>query len=227
MRPAFKFDAHPAPSAAAPAPAGIFELPIERTGRWNVPLREVGVRPYPFPFTAAFSLANENTFARADQFEALHTFVCGRGASPFGDGLGLEITDSLPAGGSGNDGCQGMTERRARELCEAGWFDQIYCPSGSGEDAERLLEALPADIRPTTLIGSVPAASRRRLVALGVEYHSDDDDIEEDKFGDHWDHKIAERFHMAAGAYDWRAALTETADAPQSAKIDAMVARMN
>ncbi len=56
---------------------------------------EVYVRPYPFPFIAAFALSNDCDSCSMEAFEDWHAFVNGRASTPYGEGLGLEIGDSF------------------------------------------------------------------------------------------------------------------------------------
>ncbi len=182
---------------------------IEATGRWNVPSREVGVRPFPFPFAAGFALANENTYASAALFEDVHGFVSGRGATPYGDGLGLEVGDSLAVDPGGEPrlsaGAEGGDEAaRLERLAEAGWLDGLFCPDAAARPAlARALALWPRAWRPSVFLGSTDAADRAALAEAGVRFFGDDGLIEIDKFGDHLDYRTIERFALAAREYDW------------------------
>jgi hypothetical protein len=55
----------------------------------------VSVRPYPFPYRAAFALNNDVDSMSREAFEDWHGFVSGRGPTAYGSGLGLEVGDSF------------------------------------------------------------------------------------------------------------------------------------
>jgi hypothetical protein len=55
----------------------------------------VSVRPYPFPFRAAFALNNDVDSMSREAFEDWHGHVSGRGPTAYGPGLGLEVGDSF------------------------------------------------------------------------------------------------------------------------------------
>ncbi len=184
-------------------------LRIEATGRWNVPSREVGVRPFPFPFVAGFALANENTYASAALFEEAHGYVSGRGVTSYGDGLGLEVGDSVAAGPDGAPrlaagGVVGADAARLEQLVETGWLDCLFCPDAAARPAlARALAPWPTASRPSVFLGSTSPAERAALAEAGARFFGDDGLIEIDKFGDHLDYRTIERFALAAREYDW------------------------
>jgi hypothetical protein len=208
-------------------------LSIDATGRWNVPLREVSLRPYPYPYFAAFALANENSYASKRQFEDVHGFINGRRTTEFGDGLGLEVGDSFAMGDDGSPrltlGGEDPAEvGRMEQLCRTGWLDSIYCPDPAPRAAfSRRLEQWPAQRRPSVVLGSVSAVERAALEASGVRYFGDDGRIEIDKFGDYHDHKIIERFQLAAREYDWRRWFEWAHGADPTADAKSLAACMN
>lgn len=53
------------------------------------------VRPIPFPYKAAIAISNDAEFMSAEFFEALMTFLNGKGKTPFGVGLGLPVSSSV------------------------------------------------------------------------------------------------------------------------------------
>jgi hypothetical protein len=53
------------------------------------------VRRWPYPFRAAISISNDIDFCEFDFFETLMRYLNTRRASPFGIGLGLEVTSSF------------------------------------------------------------------------------------------------------------------------------------
>jgi|GEM_PF-3828952 len=208
-------------------------LGIESTGRWNVPLREVGVRPFPFPYFAGFALANENTYADAGIFEDVHGFVSGRRPTQFGDGLGLEVGDSYAVGPDGSPRLTlGETnpgaEARLAQLAQHGWLDTLYCPGAARRVAlAEALERWPPERRPGVFLGSTSPSEKRALARADVRYFADDDLIEVDKFGDHHDHKIVERFRLAARDYDWRRWIESAPDAKPMVQAKSFARLMN
>jgi Macrocin-O-methyltransferase (TylF) len=70
-------------------------LKLAESGRILPPKDTVSVRPYPFPYRAAFTVNNDADSMRHNVFEDWHAFVSGRKTTAYGDGLGLEIGDSF------------------------------------------------------------------------------------------------------------------------------------
>lgn len=224
-------DAGPDPDAA---PLDLVnQLAMDATGRWPVSLRDVSLRPFPFPYAAGFALANENTFAEDDLFEDVHEFVCGDGATEFGDGLGLEIGDSAAIRDDGSIGLSVHPDSSKRDgrllaLIEAGWIDAAFCPDAA--HAPPLVAALAridCTTPPAVLLHAGDLASRSEFVAAGVRYFGDASLLESDKFGDHFEYKLIERFQLAAADYDWRqwAATWPLTSPPPSG--DMLASRMN
>jgi hypothetical protein len=221
----------PSPGGQAHGPAGagdplqLIQLaPIDASGRWNVSLRDVSLRPYPFPYAAGFALANEYSYATPEQFEAVHAFVNGRGPTPFGDGLGLEVGDSVPVPGEGDLDLG----PRLEQLAGAGWIDSLYAAGPT--TAASLASALahwPGDGRPTVYLGPTSLADRAVLSEVGVRFFSDDAWLEIDKFGDHHDHKVAERFQLAAADYDWGRWAGQAAGEDARADAKTLIGLMN
>jgi hypothetical protein len=185
------------------------DVPIEASGRWTVSLRDVSLRPYPFPYRAGFALANEYSYADTGLFEAVHAFLNGRSPTPLGDGLDMEVGDSLAVAEGGVTGPSAgpgdaWDTARLRALVDAGWIDSFYAsgPSAAAAVAARLAE-WPLESRPGVLLGPATASDRAELAAAGLRFFGDDAWLEVDKFGDHHDHKIAERFQLATDEYDW------------------------
>lgn len=130
---------------------------------------ELYVRPYPFPFVAAFALSNDCDSSSMEAFEDWHGFVNGRGPTSYGDGLGLEIGDSFwvwLCGAGGLALSLGTADEPVREpayvdriaeIGRAGWFDTLHSLGnwrqdyksfrhdlGTREQVERSLEMLAA-----------------------------------------------------------------------------------
>jgi hypothetical protein len=59
------------------------------------PKAGVLVRRYPFPYLAALTISNDTDRMRIDAFDDLHDYVNGTGDTPYGPGLGLEMSDSF------------------------------------------------------------------------------------------------------------------------------------
>jgi len=53
------------------------------------------VRRYPYPFRAALTISNDIDSTRLPSFDDFHDFVCGTGDTPYGEGLGLEVSNSF------------------------------------------------------------------------------------------------------------------------------------
>lgn len=59
------------------------------------PVAGVFLRRYPYPYKAAVTISNDTDRMRANAFDDLHDFVNGTGETPYGPGLGLEMSDSF------------------------------------------------------------------------------------------------------------------------------------
>ncbi len=70
-------------------------LPLDDSGAYPLDPVGVSVRPYPYPYRAAFTICNDLDSQRAVAFEAWHGYVNGRRTTDDGEGLGLEIGDSF------------------------------------------------------------------------------------------------------------------------------------
>lgn len=133
------------------------------------PASEVFVRPYPFPFRAALSLSNDCDSSTLEAFEDWHGYVNGRGTTPYGDGLDLEVGDSfwIWLGGTGGLALgsgyadepfkETAHHHRLVELGRAGWLDSLHSLGnwrqdyksfrhdlGTRDDVERALGILDA-----------------------------------------------------------------------------------
>lgn len=98
----------------------------------------ISVRRHPFPYRCAVAINNDTDSFRHRAFEALHAYVSGRGDTPFGPGLGLEMADSFWVWASGGelglyhappwrDGADPSPEHeRILELARAGWIDTLH-----------------------------------------------------------------------------------------------------
>lgn len=53
------------------------------------------LRAYPYPYRAAFTLSNDADLLAPAVFERTWRFLCGRGATPYGEGLGLALSNSF------------------------------------------------------------------------------------------------------------------------------------
>lgn len=78
------------------------------------PISGVLLRRYPFPFRAAVTISNDTDRMRIDAFDDLHDYVNGVDDTPYGPGLGLEMSDSFWL----------WSERRCLALFHATPFDQ-------------------------------------------------------------------------------------------------------
>lgn len=107
---------------------------------------DVRIRKYPFPYRAALAVSNDCDSCSIEIFEDWHGFVNGTGATPYGDGLGLEVGDSfwvfagrsfgLPLYTGFADGS--LTPwphaERIAELGRMGWFDTLHCFGNWNQD---------------------------------------------------------------------------------------------
>lgn len=110
---------------------------VEEAGMIDKP-DEIYIRPYPFPYIAAFSLSNDCDSSTIAAFEDWHGYVNGHAPTSYGDGLGLEIGDSfwvwagtvgglaLYQGYPGESLVATPYARRLAELGRAGWFDSLH-----------------------------------------------------------------------------------------------------
>ncbi|WP_417783509.1 hypothetical protein [Terasakiella pusilla] len=53
------------------------------------------VRRYPYPFRAAVTISNDIDSTKPTAFDDFHDFVCGEGETAYGQGLGLEVSNSF------------------------------------------------------------------------------------------------------------------------------------
>lgn len=84
-----------APSKSLDPFALLADLPLEQGGAHHFRADDVSVRAYPYPYIAALSISNDLDGMHRECFDGWHAFVNGRGPTPDGDGLGLEIGDSF------------------------------------------------------------------------------------------------------------------------------------
>jgi hypothetical protein len=73
----------------------MLDLPLEESWRYQHDPAGVSVRRYPFPYVAALTVSNDLDSMTRPAFEDWHGFVNGRRPTRYGDGLGLEIGDSM------------------------------------------------------------------------------------------------------------------------------------
>ncbi len=141
---------------------------------------DASVRPYPFPYRAALAISNDIDYMRADAFEDFHAFVCGSAPTRYGDGLGLEVANSMWIWAS-NQARSAISlsyqlpeevpyrlsavTPRLRELGQLGWLDTLHSLGnfsrstglrhdlGRREQAAYALELLDRlNIRPTVYV---------------------------------------------------------------------------
>lgn len=100
----------------------------------------VVVRPYPYPYIAAFALSNDVDGMNRAAFEDWHGFVNGAGETAYGPGLGLEIGDSFWVWSGTRydalaihrqfpdelDRAESPDVPRIVELARAGWLDTLH-----------------------------------------------------------------------------------------------------
>jgi hypothetical protein len=145
------------------------DLTTAEGGARPISQASVVVRPYPYPFVAAFALSNDVDGMNRAAFEDWHGFVNGTGETSYGPGLGLEVGDSFWVwSGTRNDALaihrqfpdeldreESPDVPRIVELARAGWLDTLHSfgnwranPGGDREslgaraEAEYALETL-------------------------------------------------------------------------------------
>ena len=134
-------DGQPLVSHAASPPNGAAPYsgwPAQAENLRGAQVSGVAVRRYPFPYRCALAINNDTDGLRYDAFRAFHAYVSGRGETPFGPGLGLEVADSFwvwAAGGEfglyhappWSEAAQPSPEHdRILELARAGWLDTLH-----------------------------------------------------------------------------------------------------
>ena len=121
-------------------PALLADLSLADDGARPVYGAPVVVRPYPYPFVAAFALSNDVDGMNRAAFEDWHGFVSGAGETSYGPGLGLEVGDSfwVWAGDRKDelaiyrqfpddfDRVESPDVPRIVELARAGWLDTLH-----------------------------------------------------------------------------------------------------
>lgn len=96
----------------------------------------VALRRFPYPYRAALALSSDPDFMQPAAFWDVHDFMNGRGLTPLGPGLGLEVTDACfffaadPARSLAY--FEGLSTRPSRdagwlaELLRLGWIDTVH-----------------------------------------------------------------------------------------------------
>ena len=104
------------------------------------------LRRYPYPFRCALALNNDTDGFTHDAFEAFHSFVNGRGETPFGTGLGLEVSDSFWVWSTNKQlslfhsapwetpAARSPEHDRVLELAKLGWLDTLHGFGAWNED---------------------------------------------------------------------------------------------
>jgi len=122
-------------SSRPTAPCG---WPVAEENRRGLAVGGVSVRRHPYPYRCALAVNNDTDGFRFPAFEAFHAYVSGRGETPFGPGLGLEVADSFWFWASGgevglyhappwqDDAPASKEHGRLLELARAGWIDSLH-----------------------------------------------------------------------------------------------------
>jgi hypothetical protein len=92
----------------------------------RAPNNGVLVRRYPFPYQAAVTISNDTDRMRIEAFDDLHDYVNGTSETPYGPGLGLEMSDSFWI----------WSESRCLSLFHSTPFDKDACLS---PEADRIV----------------------------------------------------------------------------------------
>ncbi len=100
----------------------------------NPRTRDASIRRWPFPYRASVSLSNDIDFCEFEFFETFMRYCNTTQATPFGEGLGLEVTSSFfgfspPSrqfsyfGGLSPDAPTTALAPRIGEYIREGWID--------------------------------------------------------------------------------------------------------
>ncbi|RJP79162.1 MAG: hypothetical protein C4524_05805 [Candidatus Zixiibacteriota bacterium] len=69
---------------------------VRESAAQTQPGPQVGIRPFPYPYRAALAICNDLDNLRSfAEMKAVHDVLNGRGSTPCGPGLGMEVGDSL------------------------------------------------------------------------------------------------------------------------------------
>lgn len=155
------------------------DLPLHQSGAWRPPPDDVSVRPYPYPYVAAFTVSNDLDSQLPVAFDSWHAFINGTKPTADGDGLGLEIGDSFWVWDDSRTGFalhwhppdrQSPVDTRCLgrlvELSRLGWLDtlhsmgnwyahedQFVAPDSFRDRAVAVLDRLEAlGVRPTVYV---------------------------------------------------------------------------
>ena len=150
------------------------------------------IRCWPYPYRAAVSLSNDVDFCSFEFFEAFMRYSNTTQVTPFGEGLGLEVTSSFfgfsPPGrqfsyfdGLSPDAPPSSAAPRVAEYIRAGWIDANHAYGdfdGVGgfarAHAERLheeIDRLGGDIRVFINHGD---ENNRQCIGPGTDHHKGD-----------------------------------------------------
>lgn len=121
----------------------MLDLRLDESHRYKPKCDGVSVRAYPFPYIAALTLNNDLDSMQREAFEDWHGFVNSRRPTSYGDGLGLEIGDSMWVWG-GRTSFPSLHRQRPQErpredspdlsrvveLGRLGWLDTLHSLTG-------------------------------------------------------------------------------------------------
>ena len=159
------------------------DLRLAESGRIKPREDGIAVRDYPFPYHAALAVNNDLDSMTLAAFEDWHGFVNGRGATPYGDGLGLEVADSFWVWGPPGSLAlhrQYPKDRpredspdldRIVELGRLGWFDTIHSLTGfdsrpTGSDMRIVSRSMPHNANATVRVWVTDTPSNDSTVGL-------------------------------------------------------------
>lgn len=143
-------------------------------------LGDVAIRLYPFPYVAALAVSNSGVSLTVDAFEDWHAFVCGHGATPYGDGLGLEVGDSLTlndlepsVGVAAAAPASFMDSGHLIERARQGFLDTVELPAAKNAPAAADTDRLKHRLDRLQSAGAIASAAVEtcgdRNVATGCE----------------------------------------------------------
>lgn len=158
------------------ADAAMMRITAAEAGGWRS-AADVHVRAYPFPYRSALALSNDCDSQHVACNLDWHSFVNGRGATAYGDGLGLEVGDSFwvysngfePGLFKGNpfdaEHAPGYAADWITDLARLGWLDTLH---SFGNWTMRLVPPDRAD-DPTIFARDQIAKGLDRLDQLGLK----------------------------------------------------------
>lgn len=184
--------------------AAVASHPTSEAGCHALPVAAAGVRDFPFPFAAGLALATGTIWESRRHFRLMREFLAGRGETPHGDGLGLEIGgaftlsrgDTIQARFGTGPAQSEQDESHIVELARAGWIDTLR-DVAVDDVMRRKLDAL-AEVGVVPTVGIDISGQ-----CTSLRFTSDAGLLEREKFGDNLDYRRSDDFIKAVLGYGW------------------------